>query len=77
MIENNTTTPKSHNTRNGVLWILSPFITLLAVLLINVLVRLTGIESSIFDLISVLAGMAGVILLIVGPIVGIVKLARN
>ena len=77
MTENINKMPKNHNTRNGVLWILSPFIALFGVLFINIIVRFAGIQSPIINIISLLGGMAGVILIVVGPVIGIVKLVRN
>ena len=67
----------THRVRNGVLWILSPFIILVGVAVLQFLFRAAGIKSPIFNIISILAGMVGVILVPVGPIVGIIKLSRR
>jgi hypothetical protein len=67
----------NHTVRNGILWILSPFIVLVGLVIINFLIRLAGISSPILNILTVLGGMAGVVLLFVGPIVGTVKLASH
>jgi hypothetical protein len=65
-----------HRVRNGVLWILSPFIVLTGAVVIELLCRLAGVNSSIINVMSVLVGIAGIILLPLGPILGIIKLTR-
>ncbi|MDB5163825.1 MAG: hypothetical protein JWS12_443 [Candidatus Saccharibacteria bacterium] len=67
----------NHRVRNGVLWILSPFIVLVGAAIINFLFRLAGINSPIINIVSILAGMAGVILVFVGPVLGIIKLTNH
>lgn len=67
----------NHRVRNGILWILSPFIVLVGAVIINIAVRMTGVEASpILNILTILAGMVGMVLLFVGPVVGIVKLSR-
>lgn len=68
---------KSHKVRNGVLWILSPFIVFVGTALVNIIVRFAGINSSILNIVFVLAGMVGVILIFVGPVLGIIELTRH
>jgi hypothetical protein len=68
---------KPHRVRNGVLWILSPFIVFISVALLQFVFRLTGLNSPIINILSLLAGMAGLILIPVGPIVGIITLAKR
>lgn len=63
--------------RNGVLWIVSPFILLIGTALLSFGVRLAGINSVVFYLIFMLMGIAGVILIIAGPIIGIIKLSKH
>ncbi len=66
-----------HRVRNGVLWICSPAIVLITVTVLQFLVHFAGLNLAIINIISILGGMAGVILLFVGPIVGIIKLSHN
>lgn len=69
--------PSNHKTKNAVLWILSPLILLVGVAVINIIMRLIGSTSAILNVFSLLGGMAGVVLIFVGPIVGIVKLTSR
>ncbi|HMS23520.1 MAG TPA: hypothetical protein PKB09_01810 [Candidatus Saccharibacteria bacterium] len=69
----------SHNSKvkNGIFWILSPFIFLLIVIILNIISRFSGIDSTIIDVISLMAGITGIILIFVGPIIGILKLSKH
>lgn len=71
----NTTNP--HRIRNGVLWIISPFILLITAIIVEIIFRALGLKSAIVNILSVIIGMTGSVLLIVGPIVGIIKLSRK
>jgi hypothetical protein len=73
-----------HKVRNGVLWILSPYILLLGVAFLNIIVHFSLNSStagsplfSALNIISVLGGLAGVILIPVGLIVGIIRLTKK
>lgn len=68
---------RKNNTKVGVLWILSPVIVLIGSLFMNIIVRLIGISSPVFNVVSLLAGVTGVVLVVVGPVVGALKLANN
>ncbi len=67
----------SHKVRNGVLWIISPFIILICVIIVNIIFRLAGVNSPFITILSMLAGMVGVIFIFVGPIIGIIKLTSK
>jgi hypothetical protein len=67
----------SHRVRNGVIWILSPFILLISVAILQFLFHLVGLRSPIINIVSILSGIVGVILIPVGPIIGIIKLNRR
>lgn len=69
--------PKKSSVLVGVLWILSSIIVLSVVLTLNIIVRFTGISSQVINIISILLGMVGVILIPLGPIIGVVKLVRR
>ena len=74
----NTTQPSDHHrVRNGVLWIVSPFIVLVGVALLQVLFHSAHITSSVINIIAFLGGIVGIILIPVGPIIGIRKLSRH
>jgi hypothetical protein len=66
-----------HRVRNGVIWILSPFILLIGVVLLQLLLQLIGLRSPIINIIGILCGIAAAILIPVGPIIGIIKLTRH
>ncbi|HTE57302.1 MAG TPA: hypothetical protein VK694_01040 [Verrucomicrobiae bacterium] len=67
----------NHHVRSGVLWILSPFIVLVGAVIVNFAIRVAGVDSSpILNILTLLAGMVGMVLLFVGPVIGIVKLSR-
>lgn len=66
-----------HKNRTGVLWILSPFIVLIGAIIINLLLRRAGFSSSVTNIFIALAGIVGVLLLPLGPIIGIIKLTRH
>jgi len=68
---------RPHNARDGILWILSPFILLVGVALLQLLIELGGIHSAIINILSILAGIDGVILIPLGLIVGIIKLSKH
>ncbi len=72
-----TSNTQVHRVRDGVLWILSPFLVLFASVAITIIVKFAGINSPIVNIILLLLGLAGVVLIFVGPVVGIIKLARN
>lgn len=75
-----------HRTRNAVLWMLSGFIVLIAIAILQALIHYmfggslgsSGLLDSInriFNIFSILAGLIGFILIPVGIIIGIVKLS--
>jgi len=66
-----------HKTRNGVLWILSPFIILITVSILQFVEHIFNINVAVFNIIALLAGIAGLILLFVGPLIGIIKLSKR
>ena len=66
----------------GVLWIFSGVIILIAVVLLNLLLRFVfnandGPIESILNIISWLLGVAGVLLIVAGPIIGVIVLAKK
>ena len=65
-----------HHVRNGVLLILSPFIILAGAIVLQLPFDRAGIHSPIINIVSALAGIAGIIMLPLGPILGIMKLSR-
>ena len=72
--------PSPHRVRNGVLWIVSPFVILIGISLLQALVHLLHLSqpvAAIFNILSLLIGVAGVILIPVGLIMGILKLTRH
>lgn len=81
-----------HRVRNGVLWILSPFIVLILIALLQVFVHFVLSRSAaptdtpsgptnpallVVNIISLLVGIANFFLLFAGPIIGIVKLTKK
>ncbi len=66
-----------HRQRNGVLWIVSPFIVFVTIILLQFIVHAANVNSAIVNIISLLGGVAGVILVPVGPTIGIIKLSRH
>ena len=61
----------------GILWIASPLIVLFGNLILNVALRAVGVNSVAVNIFSVIAGVAGVLLVFIGPIFGIIKLTRK
>lgn len=78
MANNKQSTQSNKQIVSGILWIASPFIVLVGVALLQVVVRLTGDPSSgvklVVNLISVIGGIIGAVLVIAGPVIGILKL---
>ncbi len=66
-----------HKVRNGVLWILSPFIVFVITFIVTIAFRIAGLDSMIINVISLLAGIAGVLLMFIGPVIGIIKLTSK
>ncbi len=69
-----------HKVRNGILWICSPFILLVSVSLIQFVARLANPNARGglgINIISLLIGVAAIILIPVGLIVGIMKLSKK
>ena len=60
----------------AVFWILSPVVFLIGGFIIALVTRLAGISSPLINMLTILIGMAGVILIIVGPVIGIIKLKQ-
>lgn len=67
----------SHKVRNGVLWIISPFIILMCVIIVNIIFRLAGVNSPFINILSMLAGLVGIIFIFVGPIIDSIKLTSK
>lgn len=61
----------------GVLWIISPFILLILGALLNLIVHFAGADNDVFRLFSLILGVAGVLLFIAGPIIGIMILVKK
>ncbi len=71
-------TPQNKNrVRNGVLWILSPFIIFTVNIILSITVRIIGIDFAFINILMILMGLFGFIMLFVGPTVGIIKLASK
>jgi hypothetical protein len=70
-------TSSPHRVRNGVLLILSPFIILIGNVIIQVIFRMAGIHSPIINIIAILGGIVGIVMLPLGPILGIMKLSKS
>lgn len=75
-----------HKVRNGVLWIVGPVVALIIVALLQLVVRffwsnvddmgVIGIFRIVINIISLIVGMVSVPMMIIGPIVGIIKLSK-
>ena len=72
--------------QKGILWIVSPFASLVAIALLQFIVRFIVTASGqtsanpfslVINIVSILVGVAAVPMMIVGPIVGIVKLTQK
>lgn len=74
--------------RNAVLWIVGPFAALIVIALLQFIIRFMTNDSSsldssgdgvrtIINILSILVGMAAVPMMIIGPIIGIVKLSKK
>ena len=66
----------------GVLWIFSGVIAIICVALLQLLLRFVfnandGPIASIINIISWLIGAAGVLLIMVGPVIGVIILAKK
>lgn len=71
-------TPQDKNrVRNGVLWILSPFIIFTVNIVLSLFVRIIGIDFALINIAMILLGLLGFIMLFVGPTVGVIKLASK
>lgn len=72
-----------HRVRNGVLWILSGYILIFLVIMIQIIlapIAPAGSDSTVklvVNILSLVAGLAAVILLPVGFVVGIIKLTKK
>ena len=71
------TTRGPHQTRNGVLWILSGFLLLIGGGIISAIAAMASINSHIINILTILMSGFGVILIPVGIIVGIIILTRH
>ena len=73
-------TPSSahkNRVRNGVLWIVSPLVILIGTAMLNLILQLAGVTSPIVRIFTLLLGIAGLVLIIAGPIIGIYILSRK
>lgn len=61
----------------GVLWIISPLILLILGALLNLIVHFAGADNDVFRIFSLILGVAGVLLFIAGPIIGIMILVKK
>jgi len=71
-----------NKTLKAILWIASGFIALILTVLLQIIVRFVfntndGAIVTIINIFSWLGGVAGVVLLFVGPVVGIVTLVKK
>lgn len=72
-----------HRVRNAVFWIVGPFAFLMITALLQFVVRFTTRGGSsngfttIVNFISIIIGIVAVPMMVVGPIVGIVKLSKK
>ena len=66
-----------HRVRDGVLWILSPVIIVLGAFIFNEILRLLGVNAPIINLLTLLTGIAGVLFMFIGPVIGIIKLTSK
>lgn len=72
-----------HRVRNAVFWIVGPFAFLMITVLLQFVVRFTTRGGSsngfttIVNFISIIIGIVAVPMMVVGPIVGIVKLSKK
>ena len=64
-------------TRTALLWIFSPFIAWFGAIIVMVICQALGFSSAVLNIITMVAGLGGVILLVVGPVVGILQLTRR
>lgn len=83
------TTPRDpHRVRNAVFWIAGPFVVLIATVLLQFVSRfaMAGTESSglspsgfskAVNVLTIIIGIAAVPMMIIGPVVGIVKLSKK
>ena len=69
--------PSPHRVRNGVLWIVSPLIVFVCAGIMSAVLAAAHIHSAFANIIIVLLGLAGGLLVIIGPIVGVVILSRR
>ncbi len=71
-------TPQNKNrVRNGVLWILSPFIVFTTLIILSGILNFTNTRVAELNLILLLMGITGVLLVFIGPVVGIVILVSK
>lgn len=76
-----------HRTRNAILWIVGPLAALTLTALLQLVVRffwvsvddmgVIGIFRIVINMLSIIVGMAAVPMMIIGPIIGIVKLSKK
>lgn len=71
------TSANPHKVRDGILWIISPFILLICIAMLQFFARLLIVHSVLLNILATLAGMAAVILIPVGLIMGIIKLSQK
>lgn len=64
-------------TMKGALWIISPFMLLILAAVLNLIVHFAGADNVIFRIFSLILGVAGVVLFIAGPIIGIMILVKK
>lgn len=69
-----------HRVRNGVLLILSPFIVLFVPMIIQFFARATDAGATLIIIVntfSIITGIAGALLIVAGPILGILVLLKK
>jgi hypothetical protein len=66
-----------HHVRTAVLWFLSPFMVFVGALVVSIAFRLVGVSSPFVNIVVILCGLVGMVLLVAGPIMGIIKLTRR
>lgn len=77
-------TKSSHAVRNAILWIISGPVVLIALAVLSVFFRLLlalggGVSSLVIvvNMLGFIGGLVGMLLLVIGPIVGIIILGKN
>jgi hypothetical protein len=67
----------NHQVRTAVLWFLSPFMVFVGALVMSIAFRLAGVDSRLTNIGILLLGLVGMVMLVVGPVMGIIKLTRR